>query len=300
MNKKPAMVGIFISALVFVGIFMMLYRKSPSPPIPIKEPVYSIPRQIQYGYTLKNTTNRTIPKADLWVYGPVFQTATQKCVSVTTAKSHKIIKDGLGNQILHFTFENFPPYGTKIVNIQADLILSDTPNILPPQKMNNFLIAEKFIEADHPEILAKAAVLNADTEAETISSIFNWVAGHVQYSGYLSQDRGALYALRNRKGDCTEYAYLFAALGRAQKIPVRTLGGYICKGNKVLKAQGYHNWAEFMENGVWKLSDPQNKVLRDNPSDYIAMRVMGPAGESPMGEYHRFRFEGKGLTVRMN
>lgn len=299
LKRNIAIAAVFICVLVLIGLYVILSHKDKPPPLIIAEPVYTIPRQIQYGYTLKNTTNHLIPKAELWAYGPVFQTATQKSISLTTSQPHEVIQDVLGNQVLHFVFDNFPPYGTKIVTIQADLLLSKTPNVLPLQDLNAYLAAEKYVEADDPLIVSKADELKAENIPGTITSIFDWVAGHVRYAGYLSRDRGALYALRNRKGDCTEYAYLFAALGRAQKIPVRTLGGYICKGNTVLSAQGYHNWAEFMEDGIWKLADPQNKVLRDKQSDYIAMRVLGPA-EGPMGKHHRFRSKGEGLRVRMN
>ena len=298
-RKKIAISGVFLSLLVIAGLLLMRSLQN-RPHFKVAEPVYTIPRQILFGYTLKNTTNRIIPKAELWVYGPVFQTATQKCAALETSQPHEGIKDGLGNQIIHFTFENFPPYGTRIVRVQADLLLSKTPNRLSDQGVTSFLAAEKYLESDHLLIMERANELKTGSNSETVTAIFNWVAGQIHYAGYLSRDRGALYALRNRKGDCTEYAYLFAALARARKIPARTMGGYICRGSAVLKASGYHNWAEFMEEGIWKLADPQNRMLRKTPLDYVAMRIMGDQGESPMGDHHRFRFKGEGLKVRMN
>ena len=44
--------------------------------------------------------------------------------------------------------------------------------------------------------------------------IFQWVSQNVKDDGYSAKDRGALYALTNRKGDCTEFMYLFVALCR--------------------------------------------------------------------------------------
>ena len=112
-------------------------------------------------------------------------------------------------------------------------------------------------------------------------------------------DRGALYALKYKKGDCTEYMHLFAALCRVNNIPARGIGGYICRGNCILKPSGYHNWAEFYDAGTWYSVDPQNKVFMKNSSDYIAMRIIGDTTGNPMGTYHRFRFKGEGLAVRM-
>jgi len=134
---------------------------------------------------------------------------------------------------------------------------------------------------------------------KTAENIFNWVANNVKYSGYLSNDRGALYALSHKKGDCTEYMYLFTALCRASKIPARCIGGYICRKNSVLRPNGYHNWSEFYQDSTWRVVDPQNKNFMKDPSHYIAMKVFGSSSESSMGGYHRFRFKGDGLKVRM-
>lgn len=290
----------FIPVMVGTYVLYLLVGHNDHPSMQnISKPAYTIPRQIQYGYSIKNTTNRLIPKAQLWVYGPVYMTATQKSVSIHSSYPHTLISDELGNQVLHFIFENIPPYSTRIVNIQADLLLSPTPNALPFALDDRYLKPEKYIESGHRLIVQQAGKLKKASIMHTINSLFEWVSAHIQYDGYSSRDRGALYALRNRKGDCTDFAYLFAALARAQKIPVRPIGGFVCKNNAVLKASGYHNWSEFMENGIWKIADPQYGILRENPSDYIAMRVMG-AQDSPMGRNHRFRSKGKGLKVTMN
>jgi hypothetical protein len=66
------------------------------------------------------------------------------------------------------------------------------------------------------------------------------------------------------------------------------------------KASEYHNWGEFYEGGTWKLADPQNRVLKQNGADYIAMRIIRASENDPMGPYSRFRFKGQGLKVTMN
>jgi len=74
----------------------------------------------------------------------------------------------------------------------------------------------------------------------------------------------------------------------------------VCTQSSVLKARDYHNWGEFYEDGSWKLADPQNRVLKHNSADYIAMRIIHASEDDPMGSYNRFRFKGEGLKVRMN
>jgi transglutaminase-like putative cysteine protease len=249
---------------------------------------------------LQNKTNRLVKKSEFWTYAPVEQTATQKCTNIESTHPYKLIKDDLGNQILHFTFDNLPPYATKVIRIKTDLLLADSPNPLRDLNVKGFLQAGKYIESDSPELIRLAEALKTKEPAGTAAKLFNWVSTQVKYSGYLRGDRGALYALRNKKGDCTEFMYLFAALCRANDIPARGVGGYLCNGNSVLKPSEYHNWVEFYDRGLWRIADPQRKVLMEDTSDYMAMRIIDESPENPMGNYHRFRFSGDGLKVKMN
>ncbi|HUT69837.1 MAG TPA: transglutaminase domain-containing protein [Desulfatiglandales bacterium] len=261
---------------------------------------YTIPRHIQYGFTLQNKTNRLVKEAEFWTYAPVKQTPTQQCVHLEASHPFQVISDDLGNQILQFTFKNLPPYATKIITIEADLLLSDRPNPMQVKDLSAYLRAEKYCESDNPEISRVAKELKGSKPVVTAENIFRWVAGNMEYTGYLRNSRGALYALRDKKGDCTEFMYLFAALCRANNIPARCIGGYICPENAVLKPNGLHNWVELRDNGVWNIADPQRNVFMQDPSHYIAMQVISESPQNPMGDYYRLRFAGDGLRVKMN
>lgn len=261
---------------------------------------YSISRQIQYQFTLQNKTNRLVTNAEFWAHAPVKQTTTQRCLRIESSYPHELITDSFGNQILHFTFDKFPPYATSIIAVKIELLLSTTPNSLAVPNLQTFLKPEKYIESDNLELRRLAQTLKAATPLQTAEKIFNWVAGNVRYAGYLRNDRGALYALRHREGDCTEFMYLFVALCRANHIPARSIGGYISTQNKILKPGDYHNWAEFYLDGAWRISDPQNKVFMKDQSNYIAMRLISTSTENSMPQFSRFRFKGAGLQAKMN
>jgi hypothetical protein len=261
---------------------------------------YPVSRLIQYGFTLQNETNRLIEKAELWTYAPVKKTATQRCDGVRASHAYDLIEDELGNQVLHFTFDGLPPYSTRIVTIEADVSLSDRSNRLAAQTTDRFLRPEKYIESDAPGVLSLARSLSAPKVDRTVDNVFRWVSENIRYAGYMRNDRGALHALRSREGDCTEYMYLFSALCRASGIPARGVGGFICGGDRILRARDYHNWAEFFHDGVWQLADPQQKVLMQNGSHYIAMRMLGDSAGNPMGDHHRFRYSGDGIKVKWN
>jgi hypothetical protein len=261
---------------------------------------YSIPKKIQFSFTLQNTSAHLIKNAEFWTYAPVKQTATQRCARVKSSHPYQLITDDMGNQILHFTFNDLPPYATKIISIKADLLLSNDANSLSEDHMPVYLRPEKYIELDDADIFRLAQKLKASGGLKTAQNIFQWVAQNVQYAGYLSNDRGARYALTHKKGDCTEFMYLFVALCRANKIASRGIGGYISKESGILKPAGYHNWAEFYHNGTWKIADPQNKVFTANYDDYIAMRIISGSSDNSMPQFNRFGFKGEGLKVKMN
>ncbi|MCK4823252.1 transglutaminase domain-containing protein, partial [bacterium] len=225
------------------------------------EPVYTIPRHIRYSFTLQNRTNRLLEKAEFWTYAPAKQTPTQKCLRVETSHPYKLISDDRGNQILHFAFHNLAPYNTRIITVKADLLLSGTPNLVSEKDLRDYLHAEKYCESDNPEITRLAKKLKGPETVKTAENIFRWIADNIQYTGYLRNARGALYALQNKKGDCTESMYLFTALCRANGIPARGVGGYVCSQNAILRPSEYHNWAVFYHDGIWSIADPQRKTF---------------------------------------
>jgi len=261
---------------------------------------YTIAKNIQYSYTLQNTTNRVIEKAEFWAHAPVKQTAHQRSQDLTANYPFQLNTDHYGNQVLHFTFENLAPYAARIITIKASLMVSPSANPIATEPEAADLLPEKFIESDHPAIRRAAAKLRESDAIKTINAVFRWVASHVSYSGYAARDRGALYAFEQKKGDCTEYMDLFVALCRANGLPARRIGGYVSPQNAVLNARDYHNWGEFYLDGAWQVADPQNNALMQNQDDYIAMRIIRAAGDNPLGTYNRFQVKGEGLKARMN
>jgi transglutaminase-like putative cysteine protease len=267
-------------------------------------------RHISYRFTLRNTSGSAIPRAELWTYAPYPLTAVQERTGLSTSHPFELLTDETGNQIIHVTFSDFPPYGTKIVALDADLLLIEHPQLNNPTivipaidypTIQQFLKPERYCESGDPEIVRLAQELRAETPLETAKNIFDWIAANIRYSGYLKDARGAAYALERRQGDCTEFMYLFMALCRAAGIPARGIGGYVIEKNAVLTPSAYHNWAEFYADGAWRLADPQRKIFMQNQSHYLVMRVLGPASdEHPMRHYRRFRYSGEGLEVSMN
>ena len=59
---------------------------------------------------------------------------------------------------------------------------------------------------------------------------------------------GALYAFKERRGDCTEYMSLATAVFRVNNVPARAVAGFVVEeGSAVLSSGDYHNWTEFYD-----------------------------------------------------
>jgi transglutaminase-like putative cysteine protease len=293
-------VMIFIAGLCFIvicAIKIYVINNTASSDFFLRK--YSIPRQVQYQFTLQNKSNRLLKQTEFITHAPVKLTATQHCSRIQSSHPYKLTTDALGNQILNFTFDEFLPYATRIVTVTADLLISNRTNPLPEQELQIFLVPEKYIEADASEIYGLAKKLKASTPLKTAERIFRWVADNVQYVGYLRNDRGALYAFRHRQGDCTEFMYLFAALCRANQIPARCMGGYICWKNSILKPANYHNWAEFFDGKRWQIADPQKKNFMQHEQDYIAMQILHTTPNASIEPFKRFKVDRKEVKVKM-
>ena len=260
--------------------------------------VYDIPRTVRYSLTVTNPTNELAEAAKFWVFAPVAQTAFQRVTSIKASLPYAVETDDFGNQRLFFT-ANIPPYGTKTIRIDAQLELAREANEIELGDTSAFLQAEEKIEANAKPIAELGQRLTRASDTETADAIFSWVSSSLEYTGYVKSDRGALYALNERRGDCTEYSYLYTALARSADIATRPIGGFVTAENAVLRARDIHNWAEVNLDGKWRVVDPQNRRNRIDEHHHIAMRVLGATGEG-LTSTHQMIGADDGLEIRLN
>jgi len=232
---------ILLSSLLFLFCFILIGAGKKEDDL--------IQRTIRYGFTLQNTTNHVLRETKFYTYGPVKENSIQKVIEIKASLPYELNVDNKGNQVLCFIVSDLPPYATKVIEIEAKLSLLNTPKHAKVKNLKEYIKSEKYIESGDPEISQLAKELKNSIVLKTAESIFKWVLGNIKDIGYIEQDRGAFYAFKNKTGDCTEQAYLFVALCRANSIPARVIGGYVSNKDKILKPEAYHNWAEFYDNG---------------------------------------------------
>ena len=234
-------------------------------------------------------------------YAPIELTGAQHCTRIESSHPYSLVTDSGGNRVLQFTFETFPPYASKIVSLRATLMLAATPVALAETEKDRYTAPFVNNDANDIEIRQLAVRLKSDNLRTTAANLYRWIADNIAYSGYSSDEKGAHYALSKKQGDCTEFADLFVALARAVDIPARRVSGYLAPESGVLKPTNFHDWAEFYDNGVWRIADAQQRNFDAHYPDYVAMRIHDHSPQSgPIGGFYRFSVQGKGLKVKMD
>jgi transglutaminase-like putative cysteine protease len=135
-----------------------------------------------------------------------------------------------------------------------------------PEDLSQWLVHEPYLESYAPEIQEAAKRLKGKTEEDTTRNALEFVTKTLKYSGYDPLDHGAQWALREKKGDCTEFTNLFVALCRANRIPARTREGFVVQTLKLppwvqrlqtLVDTPKHSWAEvYLAQCGWAPLDP--------------------------------------------
>lgn len=285
----------FIAGGCIIGFFAIFFWPRNTP-----VPGDSVSKQVKYQYNVRNITNRPVFGAKLWTYAPISNACFQFCDDIQSNHAFTIQTDDLGNQVLLFSLDLLPPYASRTITITAKTTHYERPQKYFSTGQERYLLPEPFIESNHPDIIKLAAQLKHKKSKETARNIFNWVSANIRYSGYIKNSKGALHTLKTGHGDCTEFMYLFIALCRADKLPARGVSGYRCQGNCILKTSDHHNWAQVFLDGVWVLADCQEKVFAKDAGNYIAMNIIPGPNDTFMKGYQRFRYQGDGISVRMN
>ena len=298
-------------------------------------------RLVQYSFTLQNETPSVVTDIDFYCFRPA-NTWRQRRILVNARPT---LKETGSSHLFQFHIKEMAPFSTIIIRVAVtmDIMESASSKALLDEKSNldeksetekgwfsgirnlfragkgedserkdgefrAFLLPERFIESASPEIIDLSRKLRSSSDIGTARNIYNWVRLNIKNAVFAGSVHGALYALRERRGDCTEHAALFTALCRASNIPARPVAGFVCRNNCILKPAALHNWAEFMADGRWHIADPQGGNFMDHETDYIEMECDKDSAQAVSGvnvpgclDVTRFRIKGPdGISVRMN
>ena len=250
---------------------------------------YRYQRHIRTSFTIRNDGTSSENLLRLWVNIFLERTSYQVVTALMASHSGWLERDERGNGLLLFEIKDLRSYSTKIVTLDMEARIAESAQqvITDPAI---YLVSEPLIPKDHEKIQGLAKRLKKKTDKETALGIYQWMGKNIMATGYMREDKGALYALENLTGDCTEHASLFAALCRANGIPARVLGGYYCEGS-CSSREIFHMWAEFYADGRWFLVDPMKRHFDDNVTGYRALENFYSNSSGPLGKQHRYFLE---------
>lgn len=130
---------------------------------------------------------------------------------------------------------------------------------------------EELIQFNHSQIISNATkIMGNETNSHEIAlKIYRFVLDTVSYVQQ-DRERGALWALVNKTGDCSEFSYLFVALCRAVGIPSRVQTGFAFHQDTQTLSEG-HMWAEYhLENYGWVPVDPTWRLFDELDSHHFS------------------------------
>jgi hypothetical protein len=196
--------------------------------------------------------------------------------------------EGLGEYPLPVTHRQVrKDDSTKDRSVILELRRDFKPEMRAPltdAERKKMLGATPTVQSDHEKVreLAKEIVGDETDVHKKAVLIKRWVYRNLRKS-FKDNATTSLEVLRNKAGDCTEHALLFAALARAAGIPAREVGGvaYYSDGKPLF---GWHAWAEYHDGHHWASIDPtwnQDRIdathvkFSDSGDDMTWINVLG-------------------------
>ena len=160
------------------------------------------------------------------------------------------------NDVMIYLFRNPPkvmgvPYVTTTMQITTD----ETGFVPTTRRVGQTLLSStEFWPSNDPEIIALAAKITTGkrTAEDKVRAILEWLTPdkNIKFGGPVTGSRwGVKKVLKQKFGQCWDFADCFITLCRASGVPCRQVGGWL------YGASG-HIWAEYLDMGKgWKQVD---------------------------------------------
>lgn len=256
---------------------------------------------IRYLFELSNESNQAVEQSKLQIFSPADLGRSQRLVSLQSDPQFSSVNEGELGNVMDFQFGLIPPFGRQQIVITAELDLPNSPVAESIGDRGRYLSDSEYLSLKDPRIQKVAQQLKGQVTADVAKEIYDWAGNHIRYVGYIREDRGALYAVTYGQGDCTEYMYAMVAMLRVKGIPARGMAGfYLDRPQQVVKAEQYHNWAEYYDGSSWRILDPLNKNLDAGYGNYVRFREISMEGKRERFDSQRFVSYDKRLAISMN
>jgi transglutaminase/protease-like cytokinesis protein 3 len=194
----------------------------------------------------------------------------------------------------------------EIYDYDLDRAMSLNKYQTPGEDLSKYLAGEKYIEVNDPAV-QNIDLINIETEysLDYVEMLYDYVMEHMNYLGYNPDDIGAVEALKNKGGDCTDYSDTFVTLCRASGFPARSIEGY------PIDAEDFnigHSWSEvFISDFGWVPFDPtyddtngssQDTTYENLKNVYIYMSFI--RNDTTLNNFHYYSYSHEGDDLKVD
>ncbi|MHA1835364.1 MAG: transglutaminase-like domain-containing protein [Candidatus Odinarchaeia archaeon] len=246
---------------------------------------YTVDSYLTFNINFQNPSPNPVTNLSVWIgcinnwtYGSSSSFIQQRSYIISMTPQPNNTFTGLNdanNKIFYYTTV-IPPASSFSIEIKYRISSRDIKWLFNPYNIKdyntsseiytNYTAPEVKIESNNTDIINLAAniVSGISNPYYKVRAIYNWVTSNLVYSPQ-TEERGALWALNNREGDCSEFSDLFIALCRAEGIPSRKVTGWafaelansIMPGVYNFTDYPGHAWVEvYFEDYGWVVYDP--------------------------------------------
>lgn len=252
-SYKIQAISLFVSLFVFAPPFIF------SAPLPVKS------RSFEFMYT---TSIKDIPEntktLSVWIPVPVSSEYQEiSNLTVHAPSPYTITKDtAYNNTMINFSIKN-PKSGTLALTLKFNVtrkehfaafkaspssdIKTSAPKSSRASLAQYLKPSQKVIITSQIKEMARATTKGKKTQIEKIRALYDYVASFMRYdktgTGWGNGD--VEFCLLEKRGNCTDYHSLYAALSISLGIPTRFAIGFpIPRDKQEGEIGGYHCWAE--------------------------------------------------------
>ncbi len=184
----------------------------------------------------------------------------------------------------HFQFKTSISFSTKNLKFP---IINFKFNTYPKTLITQYCRSAKFWEINDPELMEIARELlveSGDDVLKYVHRVYNFVQNNIKLRENLDHRLGAKRALKERKGDCDEFADLFITLCRINHVPARRVIGILITGAQEFSL---HAWAEVFIPlyGYWVPFDVALDEFSSIKWNYIIRAHIGIRNEAPLVQF---------------
>jgi transglutaminase-like putative cysteine protease len=265
-----------VAAVVSVGVLAVVGTASETPKV----------REFELSYrALVEALPPAAGKLEIWLPYPQTDEAQQVEVSdISSPYPKQILKDQLGNRILHIAAEHPGRTEVKVamtVRVRRDELkrkdfagARDHRQGRPEPAVAHWLEPDRLVPLDaRIRGLAREVTAGKGTDLEKARAIYDYVVATMRYdkSG-TGWGQGDIYwACDAKRGNCTDFHALFTGLARASGIPAKfEIGFPIPPQRGEGKVAGYHCWSKFYLDGYgWVPVDASEAWKHQEKKEYF-------------------------------